>query len=180
MPALWWTSLLGVVVGAGLAFGIAEYRDAKERSRKRRGNFEALAVEIQICGELADGYLKGGVMAPAYRMPLTAYNKCFADLLTDGVLASAETNAVIRFYINVAAFNFAVDQAQIALMKRDDDEPTPRSRREASRAMLKASNICRSSEQYGAAIGVMRQHLPEESRARLAIPLGDLLKEERD
>lgn len=173
----WWNPLLGVIVGAALGFGLAEYRDYKERKRRRRGNFEALAVEIQICDELAHGYLNGGVMAPAYRMPLTAYSKCFSDLLTDGVLTASETNAVIRFYINVAAFNFAVDQAQAALMKRDDDQPTTRLKREASRTFLKAQNIRRDNS---SAMDVMRNHLPEKSRARLAIPLGDLVEEERD
>lgn len=174
-----WVALLGVVIGGALTFATTEYRECRERNRKRHGNFEALAVEIQICGELADGYLKGNVLAPAYRMPMIAYQRSFPELLTDGVLAVDETKALIRFYINVAAFNFSVDQAQAALMSSDEERP-PHLIRETKRARLKAAKLRRGEPQYSAALDVAKAHLPKESRERLAIPIEALAEEERD
>ncbi len=107
---IWWAPLLAAVAGVLFGWGISEWRDRKVRERKRNGCFESLAAEIQICSAMSSGYLKGNVMAPAYRMPLMAYENALPPLLAEGVLTYAQMEALTLFYVNVQAFNFALDQ----------------------------------------------------------------------
>ena len=167
-----WVPLLSVSIGALWGFGVAEARDLIHRRRQRRGNFEALGVELQMCGDLASGYLRDKVMAPAYRMPLMAYEHSLPALLVDGVLSVAETNALLRFYVNAMAFNFSVDQVQAVLMMKEDSRPPMRLEHETNRVRLKAGKLCRGSQpanHFDAAVAVIRRHLPKEARARLLI-----------
>jgi hypothetical protein len=176
-PGYWWVSLLGVVIGAALGFGISEFREWRQRKRQRVGYLEALAVEIGVCGDLARDYCAGGVMAPAYRMPLLAYQRAFPELLSAGILVSKETDALMRFYFNAAAFNFALDQAQAVLMKKKEDRPEKRLDWETRRAMLKARKLARGSNtpnHFDAAIAALRSHLPRDATTRLNIPTEEL------
>ena len=173
----WWGPLLGAVIGVLLGFGLNELRERCRRDRERRGHFEALAAELQICATMALGYLKGGVMAPAYRMPTVAYSRSLPALLADGVLEFSETEALIRFYVGAQSFNFALDQAQQLLMQKPDERPEKRLDLEVGRAQLKARKLAKDSEKpnhYDGAIAVVRVHLPKKSHGRLSIEEEDL------
>jgi hypothetical protein len=175
--------LLGVVVGAALGYGIAELRDYYTRRRQRHGHLEALGVELQMCGDIARGYLSGKVMAPAYRMPMIAYERSLPALLAEGVLTVQEMHALMRYYVNAIAFNFALDLTQQVLMVPKEDRAERRLEREAGRARLKAEKLSNrgASNHYTAAIGVIRSHLPEKAARRLAmVPASELVEEEAD
>ena len=178
----WWNTLLGVVVGAALGYLGAELREFFRRKRERQGHFEALGVEIQICSDIARGDSGGKVRAPAYRMPLMAYQRSFPLLIADGVLSLEEINALARFYMNAAAFNYSLDQAQAVLMKKEEDRPPKRLENESFRARMKALKLNsegESSNHYHTAIRVITAHLPEGSRKRLLLP-GVELEEENE
>lgn len=177
----WWVPLISVVIGAILGYCAAEMREWRRRKREIRGHLEALAIEIQICSEIAAGYLDGKVMAPAYRMPILAHAKSFPVLMSDGLLRSEDISALARFYLNVHAFNLAIDQAQAVLMKKDEDRPPHRLEREVSRSRLKAKKLIKSGAKpthYDNAMAVMRRHLPADSRSRLSVPEEDLAEED--
>lgn len=176
----WWSSLIGVVAGVVLGYGLAELREFLRRDRERRGHLEALAVEIQVCSDLAGGYIVGKVMAPAYRMPLVAYERSFPILISEGILSLEEINAVARFYLNAGAFNLGVDQAQAVLMKRNEDRPPERLEHEVNRARLKARKLLRTgtASHYTAAMAAISRHLPTKARARLKLPEEELVEEE--
>lgn len=164
--------MLGVAVGILLGWGVAAFREHLRRGRERRGHFEALAVEIQVCADMASGYMRGGVMAPAYRMPFIAYENSFPALLADGVLTFQETEALIRFYIGAQSFNFCLDQAQSVLMTKHEDRAAERLEREVRRARLKAQKLKREDGKkthFDGAIEVVRAHLPAKSIARMSI-----------
>ncbi|OAI50065.1 hypothetical protein AYO46_10725 [Betaproteobacteria bacterium SCGC AG-212-J23] len=175
----WWVPLVSVVIGAIVGFGISELRERLQRKRQRTGHLEALTVEVSVCGDLAQGYCIGKVMAPAYRMPLLAYQRVFPELVSAGILNSTETNALMRFFFNAAAFNFALDQAQAVLMKKSEDRPPNRLELETRRAMLKAQKLAKggTSNHYTAAIDALRKHLPEDAAMRLNIPSEDVQEE---
>ena len=178
-----WLPLIGVVVGAGLGYAVAELRDYSTRKRQRQGHLEALGVELQMCGEIARGYLSGKVMAPAYRMPTIAYERSLPALLAEAVLTVQEMHALMRYYVNAAAFNFALDQTQQVLMIPKEERAERRLDREASRARLKAEKLSNhgASNHYKTAIEVIRSHLPEKAALRLAmVPANELVLEESD
>jgi hypothetical protein len=169
----WFGAWLGtVILGALLGYGIAEFRDWRRRVRERRGNFEALAAEIQLCANLAEGYLGNSVQVPTYRMPTTAYDRSFPMLLVDGVLKLSETDALMAYYINVRGFNLAVDQAQALIVRKEEDRPPKAFDREVKRAKLKAMRLRREGDKtilYGKAIDVLRAHLSMAALDRLTI-----------
>lgn len=176
----WWVFPLNIAIGASLGFAIAEYRDWRRRQRQRVGHFEALAAEIQICAEMAKGYVDGTVKAPSYRMPQVAYQRSFAALLSDGVLNFSETAAIARFYVAALSFNFSVDQAQMILMKKEEDRPPRRVGLESGRARMKALNLRKDSDRlnlYVNAIDVVRRRLPKDSQGRLSLAEEDLREE---
>src|SRR5262245_1995806 len=105
----WWIPIVSVVIGVVLGYGAAEFREHFRRKHERRGQLEALAVEIELCGELAAAYLASSVQTPAYRLPIRAYETALPAILADGVLSMAEINALTRFYVNVHSFNLAID-----------------------------------------------------------------------
>ena len=173
----WWAPLLSGLIGVLVGFGLNELRERSRRKRERHGHFEALAAELQICAEMARGYINGGVKAPAYRMPMIAYARSIPALLADGVLRFEESSALFRFYVGAQSFNFALDQAQAVLMKRPDDRPEKRLDLEVGRAQLKARKLAKDSEKpnhYDGAIAVVRAHLPQKSHGRLSIEEDDL------
>ena len=178
--APWWGALVGALVGVLLGFCISEFRDWRERRRKRYGFLEALAVEINVCADLAKGYFDGRVMAPAYRLPLLAYERVLPEILSEGILTIQETQALIRFYFNVAALNFCLDQAQAVLMQKEPDRPHERLEREVRRAKLKARKLRKDSgpgNHYDAAIDVIRRHLPKDRNVRLGLSVEEVLEE---
>jgi len=177
----WWIPLLSVVIGVILGYAATELRESCRRTRERRGHLEALAVEIQICSEIATGYLVGKVRAPAYRMPVLAYQRSLPAILAEGVLNMTETNALVRFYANALAFNFSIDQAQAVLMKKQEDRPPNRLELEVRRARLKAEKLGKSDRtpnHYDAAMSVLKKHLPEDSQRRLTLTAGELVEDE--
>lgn len=173
----WWVFPLNIAAGALLGFLIAEYRDWKRMNKERVGHLEALAAEIQICAEMAGGYLRGNVRAPSYRMPLIAYERSLPALLADGVLSFSETTALIRFYVNAQAFNYSVEHAQQVLMMKDENRPPKRLDLEAKRAATKAKKLVKGGERpnhYDGAIAVVRNRLPKDSQGRLSLAEEDM------
>jgi hypothetical protein len=175
----WWIPIVSVVIGVVLGYGAAELREYFRRKHERRGHFEALAVEIELCGELTAAYLASSVQTPAYRLPARAYETAFPAILAAGVLSMREIDALTRFYINVHSFNLAIDQAQATLMKREEDRPPERLGQEVRRAELKAIKLRKGEapNQYDDAMAVLMAHLPEESIKRLLLLDMEDLKE---
>jgi hypothetical protein len=175
MP-VWWVSLLSVIVGAVIGFCVSEFRDWRQRKRTIAGYFEALAVEIQICGELARGYVKGRVRAPSYRLPVLAYQKALPELLSQGELTYNEKYALVRFYMNANQLNFCMEQIQTLFMRTQEERPDDRVDREHKRALLKAGKIQKDrtpSNFYDAAMEVVRAHLSKNSKTGAVLAIED-------
>jgi hypothetical protein len=114
-------TLAGVILGAVLGYVSARLRDWHERKRTQRGHLEALKAEILICSAIAEWYLRERYMAPAYRVPLIAYEKSLPALLAEGLLSEKDTSAIIHFYVTGRSLNLCLDLAQEA--RGDDVEP---------------------------------------------------------
>ena len=168
-----WLAITSGLIGALVAYGLGEWRERRARKRKLLGNFEALAAEILICNSLAEGYLAGAVLAPAYRMPIVAFETVLPALLAEGVLARGEIEAILSFYVNTKSFNLSLDLAQDYASSNKDNSVE----REASRASLKAMNAIEGPpgipSHYEKALVAVKKHLKRESITRLKLDVSE-------
>ena len=74
--------LLGVALGASLT-GLKEWC---QRKKRQRAYWSALSAEVDLCGGLAEAFVRDKVKAPLYRLPTIAYDTGFPALLGDGVV----------------------------------------------------------------------------------------------
>jgi hypothetical protein len=111
-------------------------------------------------GRRAETYKGGGVAAPLYRLPTTAYSSSLPALLGDGAVSEAETQALVQFFSEVYTLNRGLDLVQAA--RERDDQQTIQA--EYGRNLLK---IQRLIELHAAARAATDAHLRSRQR-RLA------------
>jgi hypothetical protein len=137
-----WAALFGAVVGGILGFALGEVKDWLARRRRRKAHWRALSAEAELCREMAEEFLRAGVMAPLYRLPTLCYAHSFPVLLADGAPNEAEARAVTQFFCEVETLNRGLDQANEA---RNDE---PRLGDEFGRNRLKAERLVGSVSYY--------------------------------
>lgn len=173
----WATILAGGLAGAVLSQAWTWYRETRAQQRARAGHWAFLRTEIQFCGAVAHGYAQGGILVPAYRMPLQAYRESLPKLLAEGLVGEDDAQLLLRYFVNAGSFNRGLDLAQAAV-----DRGVPeRAIEEANRVRLKASKLRPgmpgAETHYDRALGVVNAHARAHGGA-LSIP--DLAKDLRD
>ncbi len=169
---------VGAVLGAACAIVAGEIREFWQRGRVREGHLEALLAEIRICGAIAAGYVPSRVTSPAYRMPLIGHQRSLAQVFAERLLTQADSEALMRFYVNAEAFNRCLDYCHEAACQLDDAvdaeskaRATKKLMRQVNRAGLKARKLCPGTAggntHYDNALAVLGKHLPRASLDRL-------------
>ena len=114
-----WIGIVGTLVGAVVGFGLGRWGLARDRRRRLKGNREALRAEVDLCAEFAERYLADKVLAPLYRLPSSAFEKAFPNLLADAALSRSQVAALASFWGLVGEINRGLDQTHDA---RDGDQ----------------------------------------------------------
>ncbi len=131
MSQLNYNTLVGVAIGALLAYGFTVLREHRERRRRCRANAAGLIAEMTMCAEHAAGFLRDHVMAPSYRLPTIFFERALPSLIVDGALPLDGAAAILRFYNQVETLNRGLDFAHSARIEKDQvrlDEENNRNR----------------------------------------------------
>ena len=168
-----WIPLFASIVGGFIAIAGGELREHWKRARDRQAHLETIASEVRMCGVIAYGFLRGGVKAPSYRMPLIGHERSLAPLLAEGGLTSQDAEILSRYYVNATAFNRCLEYCHEAAFKSqlEKDANNLILGLQYDRACLKASKLEPGRENrrthYDAAIDVLRKYMDSETLERL-------------
>lgn len=91
----------------------------KARRARLKVHWGALRAEIELCREHASTYLKDGIMAPLYRLPMKAYQASFSALLADAAVKENEVQTLLKFYGLVEDLNRGLDNAAHLAMENN-------------------------------------------------------------
>jgi hypothetical protein len=157
MAAFWveYKEILAVVMGAILGFALSEGKSTWLLRKRRKSHFGALRAQIELCREMAETYLRDNIIAPLYRLPLSAYENSMPALLADGALNETEVRALTEFFAQVQTLNRGLDLAQ-TMRERGEDQML---QEEFARNQLKAERLVpseiRPASYYDRAIAVI-------------------------
>jgi hypothetical protein len=99
--------LIGVMLGFLLSQGVEWIR----RRKRHNAFWHAINAELIYSGELAEVFLTDPVQAPLYRLPRSAFETCYPQLLADGAISEAESRALMTFFNEVETLNRGLDLA---------------------------------------------------------------------
>jgi hypothetical protein len=147
-----WERLLFAALGVVLGFLLNEGKNLLLRRRKHRAYWAALRTEIEYARGRAQMYVDDRIMAPLYRLPTKAFDRCYSELLADGALKDAEATALMAFYAEVETFNRGLDRVGAA-------EGDNALQMEYSRNLLKAQQLVSGGSLYTAAAASLKGHI---------------------
>ena len=123
--------LIGALLGAFLTY-VPRFLANKQKLAAHRA---LLCIEIEKCLQMSNTYLTDNVQAPAYRLPSLGLAQSIPQIPSIGTISGTQIAAIQDFYIEVAALNRGLDQAdkQIGIDGRLEQE--------YKRNLLKSKNI---------------------------------------
>jgi hypothetical protein len=98
-------------------------------------------------------FIKDKRMAPLYRLPRSAFEKCYPELLADGALREGESKKLMAFFNEIETLNRGFDFASNA-----SSDPAE-CQRQYDRNLLKANRLKPGGELYDAAIAIIGKHI---------------------
>jgi hypothetical protein len=135
-----WSALLGVIVGAIVAY-VPRFLTSSQKLKAYRS---LLSVEIDKCTELASVYLRDNISSPSYRLPTLGIAVAFPQIIALARISQQQMSAIQAFYIEVDAMNRGLDQAEKRRVVLDDENmKTTAFLAEINRLKVKAENINR-------------------------------------
>ena len=123
------------------------------RRRKIKTHWAVLGAEVELCKSRAENYIRGSVIAPLYRLPVSTFHTSFPVLLSEGNLAPNEYNALMEFFSWAEDINRGLENAD--QMSKEDNNPKLKS--EYVRNMDKCKKL--TELYFEPAIQVIRRHL---------------------
>lgn len=139
---------LGTLVGAfgavSLGQWIARHYAKKATDKRDAALLGSLIAEIEHCGELADMYVSGQYLSPAYRLHHKIYENALPTLAASA-LSPDDVDKLISFYTHVDQVNWGLDEVdRLRKLPVDPNLPTSEQgkllEQEANRLFLKASD----------------------------------------
>lgn len=138
-------------IGTVIGFTLNEVRSLWLKRRKHLAYWAALNAEIEYARGRAQMYIDDKIIAPLYRLPTKAFDKCFGELLADGALTEAEATSLMAFFAEVETFNRGLDRAAAATNASELD-------REYGRNLLKVKQLVSTGALYTAAKSSVNAH----------------------
>lgn len=147
--------VLLILVGFVLGF-IPPWLD---RKRRLRAHLQAIRAEMQLAQERAAMLLKDNVLAPLYRLPVSAYQTSFPILLAEGVLSEEGSHALGNYFCQVQDINRGLDNATAMAHANDNTGLT----REYKRLLLKGQRLLQDGTEgraiYATGLATVEQQL---------------------
>jgi len=126
-----------IVIGFVLGF-LPSWLD---RKRRLRTHLQAIRAEMHLARERAVMLLKDNVMAPLYRLPVSAYQTSFPSLLAEGALSESASLSLGNYFCQVQDINRGLDNATAMAHSNDNDGI----HREYRRLVLKGQRLLHDS-----------------------------------
>jgi hypothetical protein len=120
---------------------LAKWGERAHADRSVRAHIDALGMEIRYCGKLAAEYASASVAAPLYRLPDTFYQLAVPELLREGLLDGADTDALQRFYGQAAQVNRGLDIVDDLLREEENELTSSPVQTQLSRLHLKVNDM---------------------------------------
>ncbi len=147
--------VLLVLVGFVLAF-VPPWLD---RKRRLRTHLLAIRAEMQLARERAEMLLTHNILAPLYRLPVSAFRTAFPILVAEGILSEDDSHALGSYLCQVEDINRGLDNAT---SRAHADDVTGLDR-EYKRLLLKGQRLLQDGPEgqavFAAALSVVQQHL---------------------
>jgi hypothetical protein len=148
----WDRVLLPGLTAALVSFVLILWNEWRTRRRKHAAFWHAINAELKFSGGLAESvFAEPVVEAPLYRLPRSAFETCYPQLLADGALSAAENRALMTFFNEVETLNRGLDLAA-------DSDPGKRNQ-EYIRNCLKAKRIAPDGPLYKEAAAAIAKHI---------------------
>ncbi|MFZ2542430.1 MAG: hypothetical protein WAW75_11755 [Gallionella sp.] len=147
--------VLLIVIGFVLGF-VPSWLD---RKRRLKAHLQAIRAEMQLARARGNMLLNDNIMAPLYRLPVSAYETSFPVLLAEGVLSEEGALSLGDYFCQVQDINRGLDNAT-AMAHANDDAGV---RREYDRLLVKARHLMENGPQgqalYAAGLAVVEQQI---------------------
>jgi hypothetical protein len=99
------------LIGVALGFALSQGVEWVKRRKRHDAFWHAINAELKFSGGLAEVFLDDTVLAPLYRLPRSAFETCYPQLLADGAISAAESRALMTFFNEVETLNRGLDLA---------------------------------------------------------------------
>jgi len=109
-PAILWEGAAGVLVGSLIPLWWAGHR----RRVERKGEIDAMHVEMHQSIIALRALINENIMAPLYRLPVSITKLALPKLIGDGVLDANETSALVEYVNRAEEVNRGLDRAGAA------------------------------------------------------------------
>jgi hypothetical protein len=161
-----WMQGIGSILAVLTAVALPLWLQHRAHQKARVGHLLTIATDVRIADRQAGVYLNSKYTLPAYRVPLYGARTALPALLGDGSLDSAQTTALVQWYVDATSFNYSLDLAQG--LRNAGSDP----RKELGRTRAKANHLVKGGKlsRFDEAIKALRKAgLPEESLHRIPL-----------
>jgi hypothetical protein len=145
-----------------LGFALALIPRWLDRKRRLKAHLQAIREEMQLTEARATMLLNHGIMAPLYRLPVSAYETSFPVLLAEGVLSEGDAFALGDYFCQVQDINRGLDNATAAAHANNDHTL----KKEYGRLLLKAQRLMMDGHEgkamYAAGFAVVERQLSQK------------------
>lgn len=107
-----WMQAAGAIFALALAILLPVVQSWRRDRITRKAHLQTIAMDVRINERQASVYLTDHVKLPAYRLPLYGAKLALPALLAEGTLSTAQSTAMVQYYVDAESFNRSLDLAQ--------------------------------------------------------------------
>jgi hypothetical protein len=108
-----WVAAVGTVFAVAVALWLGQ-RDARARRTERRGEINAMVVEVLRGSTSMRALLRENIQAPLYRLPIANFHRALPKLIADGRLDDNEIDTLIEYENRIEELNRGLERAGAA------------------------------------------------------------------
>jgi hypothetical protein len=149
----WWLpTWIGWAISSTAAILYIVFDYLKSR-KKDAALWHAINAELKFSGGLAASVFAEPVIeVPLYRLPSSAFETCYPQLLADGAMSAAESRALMTFFNEVETLNRGLD------LETHTSDPVVRNQQHG-RNCLKAERLAPDGPLYKEAAAAIAKHI---------------------
>jgi hypothetical protein len=105
-----WVAAIGTMFAVAVALWLGQ-RDIRARRTERRGEIQAMMMEVLRGKSSMQNLLTDNIPAPLYRIPLTNFQRALPKLIADGRLDYNEIDTLIEYENRIEELNRGLERA---------------------------------------------------------------------